>query len=106
MTTANQIPVGSVFVGSVWREDLFSHPNKRRFPGEDISVHLLLACHTEDGAREVMKMMASLPSDSGMQISCDEALWVCGIREKRSKYIRIVDWTPRVRTRRIPQEAA
>lgn len=105
MRTADCVPVGMAFVGSIWRDDFSeamagltgSQIGKRfrDFPGELIRVAMVLPATTDDGAKEIMHMMRALPHDSTSQLSSDLSMWICGIREKRSNKVRLIEWGQR-----------
>jgi hypothetical protein len=94
MKTPDQVDRGEFFIGIVWREDFFASNDKRRFPGAVVTVAAVLPAYCEDGCMEIMRLFAGLPADSASQLCSGSSLWVCGVRAKRSPYVRLIDWMP------------
>ena len=92
---ASEIPIGSSFVGHVDREDWWLQDN-RHFDGSLITVVAVFPGPTgELTEKMVMNLFAGLRADNPDQLSSELALWVVGVRAKRSKSVRVFDWQSR-----------
>lgn len=103
MKTANQLPKGSYFVGTVDAEDFLASKFKRRpgganarvLDGKKVSVVVVVegdSVTTED----IMDIFARLPRWHTHQISNDFAYWLAGVRDtNRTDLVKVLNWTPR-----------
>lgn len=100
--TANEIPIGAGFLGSMWHSDWNEHWKAGKpVPGELVRVTVIKPQSSRGDAylRDLLKLHANhLHSDSSSQISCpSQAFWVVGVRETRSAKVYIFDWHSRAR---------
>lgn len=90
---ASEIPLGFGFVGTVERQ-LWNFAGHRHFDGRLIRVALLLPESYEPSDGLLMDFMSSLRWDNVLQVSSPgAALWVHGVRPKRSRFVRIHGWS-------------
>lgn len=86
---AHEVNVGEWFVGSMEYAAWDAAKDKRKVEGEEI--HVSARCSGEEDAKIVLDAMRQLPHEHVCQIGRD-SIWVCGVREKRSKFVRLRDW--------------
>ena len=91
MKTANELAVGEFFVGHVWRNEFLAEQDKKRFPGALVMVACVLHGATDCEVKDVLGLFTSLPSGSSLQVS-GSSLWVCGVRDRRSDCVRLIEW--------------
>jgi hypothetical protein len=102
--TALELRVGDYFVGTIWQEDLFPAKYERR-PIRDTNETLraqvvdgtavrvvFVVCGDGNSARDLMEIMCRLPNGHGHQVSTSSAMWVCGVKDKRSRKVRVLKW--------------
>ncbi|MEQ1750751.1 MAG: hypothetical protein ABL974_15085 [Prosthecobacter sp.] len=96
---ASEIPIGSGFVGSIFRSDWNDHWRAGKpMPGDLIYVDVIVpvASRGDDYLKALLKLHAChLHADSSSQLSTKDAFWVCGVRETRSKNVYVFEWRSR-----------
>lgn len=90
---ASEVTIGHGFVASAWNTDWRSHwkPGKA-FPGELLSVSMMTPYHGSDFLKEMLAAHKNLSADSASQIDGRQCRWVAGVRESRSRNVKIVEW--------------
>lgn len=95
---ADEVPVGSGFLGCVdaadWREHFKSKGGL--IPGEFVHVQCVLPTAGREYLRQLVKLHAEhLPTSSEYQLN-STGLWVAGVRDTKSKKVRLFEWETRL----------
>lgn len=96
---AHEVPVGSGFLGSVDAADFQEHFKVGKgIPGEFVHVQSVVpdAKYGNQYLKEALKLHAGhLPTSSDYQLT-SSGIWVVGVRESRSKVVRLFEWQTRL----------
>lgn len=96
---AHEIPVGAGFLGEVDRDEWRSNWKAGKpFPGELIYVSLIKpqAEYGNKALKELIRLHSThLPKGAYAQLDNSDSMWVAGVRESRSKKVRLFAWESR-----------
>jgi len=92
MMHAHEVNVGDGFIASIWRTDWDATRDHATVDGSLLSVSIVVPGGGTDFLQTMLRSHCALPTYSDAQLDWTQSLWVAGVRDKRSKKVRIIDW--------------
>ena len=96
MIHAHEVNVGDGFIASVWLADWKAQKdaviNGKPMDGVLLSVSIVVPGGGTSFLQKMLRAHCALPANDDAQIDWRQAMWVAGIRDKRSKKVTIKDW--------------